>query len=625
MLDLLPLPEPPTQSSLTEARRNLETQKQSANNLASKIRDAEQELERIVRESHEAIKNLEQERAAVEGGIARTLAYLSPIRRLPHELLRLIFTLIFEDYPCCAWVLSAVCQLWRREALSMPRLWTKIRLVTTQNSSPDTVRLWLERSGPTVPLDIEIFLHSSSPHLSDERPSRRRVSPRALSPGWDGTMWTDWPGQIPGSPDGHDHGGGQPYVQMNGGALQYIPMAMPQPNTPILVPHVLPHDHYPPGDAGSPQWRGSPQSSRSRGSNHWGHIAFYYLTEQMHRWTRFVFRFDRQFNSVSALKSIAGDAPLLREFEVSCAEPGPFNEWTWIPCTLHPYQISQVETLTLQHVPFRWFSPIFQNLRSLSLRSLPTCTLALDRILHIIKQNPNLESLSLYFATVSPAVLPLVPVTMENLKSLSVGGHFMLTTIVDSLCLPALECLVFDVDTRDAVEETISSLLDRSQTPPIEKLSIAYSSHLNGPSGIFYGQGAMVTSWQFLLELEDLQILQVGGSVLEPLVVALGTPEDDNQDRWFCPNLSSLALRNCRAHGDGRAKLVHMVDARNPETGGPVAVGGVTPVKLRHLELHDCGLGQDVISWLDRRVESVVCMEPFDARSPRSPTFHYIA
>ena len=181
----------------------------------------------------------------------------------------------------------------------------QIRLVTTQNSSPDTVRLWLERSGSTAPLDIEIFLQSNNQHSADERPSRRRVSPRAVSPAWDGPLWTDWPGQIPGSPDGHDHGGGQTYVQMNGGALQYIPMAMPQPNTPILVP--LTHDHYPPpAGASSPPWRQTINTSRSRGSTHWGHIAFYYLTEQMHRWTRFVFRFDKQFSSISALKSIAG-------------------------------------------------------------------------------------------------------------------------------------------------------------------------------------------------------------------------------------------------------------------------------------------------------------------------------
>lgn len=45
----------------------------------------------------------------------------------------------------------------------------------------------------------------------------------------------------------------------------------------------------------------------SRSSMHWGHIAFFYLVEQMHRWERFVFRFDKQFTSMGALKAINGD------------------------------------------------------------------------------------------------------------------------------------------------------------------------------------------------------------------------------------------------------------------------------------------------------------------------------
>ena len=43
---------------------------------------------------------------------------------------------------------------------------------------------------------------------------------------------------------------------------------------------------------------------------HWGHIAFFYLVEQMHRWERFVFRFDKQFASLSALKGINGMSAL---------------------------------------------------------------------------------------------------------------------------------------------------------------------------------------------------------------------------------------------------------------------------------------------------------------------------
>lgn len=41
----------------------------------------------------------------------------------------------------------------------------------------------------------------------------------------------------------------------------------------------------------------------------WAHVTMFYLTEQMHRWRRFVFRFDRQFASIGALKAISGMFP----------------------------------------------------------------------------------------------------------------------------------------------------------------------------------------------------------------------------------------------------------------------------------------------------------------------------
>jgi hypothetical protein len=144
MLDLRFL-EPPTQHSLEEARRSLQTQQQSADEIKSKIQDAEQELKTVERHWHEVIRNLQQEHASAEQSIASTLAYLSPIRRLPHELLGSIFSFIFEEYPCCAWVLSAVCQLWRKQALGMHRLWSRVRFQLC------ILPLLIETRGDTLP------------------------------------------------------------------------------------------------------------------------------------------------------------------------------------------------------------------------------------------------------------------------------------------------------------------------------------------------------------------------------------------------------------------------------------------------------------------------------------------
>ena len=184
--------------------------------------------------------------------------------------------------------------------------------------------------------------------------------------------------------------------------------------------------------------------------------------------------------------------------------------------------------------------------------------------------------------------------------------------LVDCLTLPALESLTLDIDARDPVEDTLTQLLQRSNHPPVTRLSISYSLH-SSSTGIYYHGGSAVTSWNFLGELDGLRTLQVGSAPFEPLVAILGTPEDDGQDQWYCPNLTSLAMKACRpSHSDGVAKLVQMIEARNPESGAaPVTAGGVAPVKLRHLEMHDCAaLGLDVMKWLKARIPEVYCTDP---------------
>ena len=235
-------------------------------------------------------------------------------------------------------------------------------------------------------------------------------------------------------------------------------------------------------------------------------------------------------------------------------------------------------------------------------------------MLYILSSNLNLESLTLHVTSANPAVLPLSPTTLENVKSFSIGGHYLMTQLVDCLTLPAVESINIDIEAREPVEDTIAQLLQRSNHPPVTRLSISYG--LQAPhTGIYYHAGSSVTSWNFLSELDTLRTLQVGGAPFEPLVAILGTPEDDGQDQWYCPNLHSLAMRSCRpSHSDGVAKLVQMVEARNPDpaSGGlPVTAGGVSPVKLRHLELHECAaLGLDVIRWLKSRICDVYCTEP---------------
>lgn len=311
--------------------------------------------------------------------------------------------------------------------------------------------------------------------------------------------------------------------------------------------------------------------------------------------------------------TIAGEAPILQEFEISCAEPAFFNtEWPWLPsananATL---VLPELRSLTLQYAPFKWSSPIFRtNLRSLTLRALPTNHLTLDRVLHILSHNPGLETLALHLAAVLPAILPLSPITLPELKELTLGGHFLMSQLTESFILPALGTLTLDIEARDPIEDTISHLLARSNNPALAHLSVAYSS--NSSSSFYYTSGGVVISWAFLGDLNSLESLHVGGTPFEPLLTALGPPDED-QTTWLCPNLTSIGMRNCHAHNEGIGKLVQMVEARNPDASVPTVMAhGISPTKLKQLELYDCAnLGQDVIQWLKARIEDVVCTEP---------------
>ena len=377
--------DPPTKETLVNARRSLEVTRASVEEITSKIDAAEMALAQLVRDSRLAISELEGQRAALEDQVSKTLAYLSPIRRLPMELLREIFVWSFEEHACSAWVLAAVCPSWRRLALRIPLIWSKvspfytlsslffffsfllvlscgvqskywtlslafyiiynhdispaiscyflpwwfrfapsghisspqlcllhprsplllrnrcyiwrtlvplqIRLLTTQHSSADTIRLWLERSGESVPLDIEIFLRVARPGSEATPPCPRRVASSPLlapiTPPWNTSS----------------------HQQV---APQYMIPHAPPPasvaNVTIVMPP-SPPSHQDSWSTGGNTSHGHDRSPNaiSRSSMHWGHIAFFYLVEQMHRWERFIFRFDKQFTSMGALKAINGE------------------------------------------------------------------------------------------------------------------------------------------------------------------------------------------------------------------------------------------------------------------------------------------------------------------------------
>jgi len=270
------------------------------------------------------------------------------------------------------------------------------------------------------------------------------------------------------------------------------------------------------------------------------------------------------------------------------------------------------------------------GLTEITIRALPISTLSLDRLQHILTSNSEtLASVSLSFPTAHPAILPLTPLTLTSLHTLSLSGHHLLAGLLDTLILPSLGSLNLTLDLSrnpDPLEETITSLLARSHTPPLASLTLAH-----GANNFFYatpgpGNGAFAP-WSFLSQMQMLTHLTVTHSAVEPLLVLLAAPDEENSNEWLCPELMVLTLRMCHPQGDGVAKLVSLVEARNPDLGDghvPVVAVGVVPTRLKSLELNDClTVGVDVLGWLKSRVEDVIVIEPAYERRmmSRSPSY----
>jgi hypothetical protein len=102
------------------------------------------------------LESRRRERQALEEFRNLHASLLSPIRRLPPELLMEIFMLLPTDWGSQArdwdatFILGAVCSGWRKLALSMPLLWCSIYVGLKKHRSKsraDRVRTWVERSG----------------------------------------------------------------------------------------------------------------------------------------------------------------------------------------------------------------------------------------------------------------------------------------------------------------------------------------------------------------------------------------------------------------------------------------------------------------------------------------------
>ncbi|KAJ7656532.1 hypothetical protein DFH06DRAFT_1091449 [Mycena polygramma] len=95
------------------------------------------------------LEKLQRERDALDVEIRKHEGALSPLRRLPTEIISAIFTLALPPFASCSnlmnvqegpWVLSAVCSRWRAVVLSQPCFWTSLSL-DFMDDPPDSASL----------------------------------------------------------------------------------------------------------------------------------------------------------------------------------------------------------------------------------------------------------------------------------------------------------------------------------------------------------------------------------------------------------------------------------------------------------------------------------------------------
>ncbi|ESK88759.1 hypothetical protein Moror_17147 [Moniliophthora roreri MCA 2997] len=134
----------------------------------------------------EQIAQLQARRDKLKSFIDNHRALLSPIRRVPSDILREIFVqclpkdhLPTHNIHQAPLLLTGICRSWREVAITTPRLWNRIHIVFRYPCSPpvtdffrslmkantEGLDLWLERSG-TMPLTLSLNAHT--PFASNE-------------------------------------------------------------------------------------------------------------------------------------------------------------------------------------------------------------------------------------------------------------------------------------------------------------------------------------------------------------------------------------------------------------------------------------------------------------------------
>ncbi|KAJ7906828.1 hypothetical protein B0H13DRAFT_1716163 [Mycena leptocephala] len=136
------------------------------------------QLDDEISDLQRAIDKLRAERESLVADVKAHRALISPVRRLPLDIIQEIFVACLPTQRNCVMsaseppiLLGRICSFWRAISLSTPRLWTCLHVVEPTRSPPDsnmtalfekrhtqrleTMKDWLDRSG-NCPLSISL-------------------------------------------------------------------------------------------------------------------------------------------------------------------------------------------------------------------------------------------------------------------------------------------------------------------------------------------------------------------------------------------------------------------------------------------------------------------------------------
>ncbi|KAJ7441694.1 hypothetical protein FB451DRAFT_1377179 [Mycena latifolia] len=141
-----------------------------------------------------ALDKLAEERTGISAYVDAHKALISPVRRLPLDVIQEIFTACIPTHRNCVMsaveapvLLGRICSSWRYISLSTPRLWSRLHIVEPDFTNPpdlfekklaqraETTKMWLGRSGNSA---LSISLQSNG--INYLATSQNRLIPALL-------------------------------------------------------------------------------------------------------------------------------------------------------------------------------------------------------------------------------------------------------------------------------------------------------------------------------------------------------------------------------------------------------------------------------------------------------------